>query len=168
MSDFAKLVHYGGSPEKRDKERKRKRDRYAEDEEYRQRKIEAAKRRYHAKKKTKTKTKPSGRGFNKPKPWMLADGTLTTLVSSGEAASICNLSSRTLAIYEKKGIIPINRILDDCGRRWYPKPFVIWLSELLGQQTNKREPHWKLKRRVERAWQDARAQLPVVLEEPQP
>jgi hypothetical protein len=163
--DFAQFIAYGGSVEKRDKERKRKRDRYAEDPAYRMRKIEEAKRRY-AERTAQTPKKRGKRGRNKPRPWVMPDGRIITLISVGAAADLCKLSKRTLINYETGGIIPTNRLIDQRGRRWYPKQFAEWLSELLSSQSEKREPLRTLKRRVERAWQQAQATMPVLKEQP--
>ena len=169
--DLAHLVCYEGSPEKRDKERARKRKKYAADPELRQRKIAAAKARYR-------KQRQHGwagdggpppkthlvRGRNKPRPWVMPDGRIITVVSAGEAADTCGVSKRTFVNYETRGVIPANRLMDERGRRWYPESFVSWLAVLLKNQSERREPLWRLRRRVERAWLDVRAHIPRLQE----
>lgn len=161
--EWANFVTYGGSPERRDKSRKRKKKRYAEDDDYRQRQIDAAKARYQ-----RTKPKPRGRkprGPNKPKPHFLADGRLISLLSAGAAAEAVGISKRTLISYEDKEVIPLNRLMDAQGRRWYPDEFIEFLKPLLAHQSDLREPLWRLKKRVQLAWQ-ATTSIPVLTENP--
>jgi len=177
VTDFTKLQCYGGSPEKRDKERERKRRRYAEDPELRRRKIDSAKSRYQKQKHigwagdAGPPPKKVGRrigGRNKSRPWILPNGRVINLVGVGEAADICCVSKRTLINYETKGVIPCNRLKDERGRRWYPKVFAEWLSSLLKDQSETREPLWRLRRRVETAWREVQQTMPVLEESNDP
>lgn len=164
MGDFAEFIAYGGDPEKRDKERKRKRDRYANDPELRAKKIAAAKARYEKRKK-RIKTLRKARGRNKPRPYMMPDGRMTILLSLGAAADECGVAKKTLISYEEREIIPINRLIDDNHRRWYPREFVAFLKPLLEGQSSRRDPLWKLKSRVEHAWDEAQdGKIPILKE----
>lgn len=161
--EWANFIAYGGSPEERDKARKRKKKRYEENDDYRQRQIDNAKARYQ-----RTKPKPVGRkprGPNKPKPHFLPDGRLISLLSAGAAAKAIGISKRTLISYEEKEVIPTNRLMDDRGRRWYPDEFIEFLKPILEHQSDLREPLWRLKQRVQLAWQDAH-NIPVLTETP--
>lgn len=160
MSEFVSLVSYGGNAELRERILKQKRERYAKDQKHREAKQKAAKGRY------KPVKKPSARkrGRNKDKVHLLPDGRLIVLVGLGSLADLCGVSKQAICRYEKRRTIPINRIVDAAGRRWYPKPFAEWLAPLLQRQSAKREPLWRLKRRVEQAWQEARGQIPLLEE----
>jgi len=148
MSEFAQFISYGGSAAKRERILKQKRARYAADAEHRAAKQEAAKNRYRPVK------EPSGRkrGRNSDRAFALPDGSLIVLVSLGTLADFCGLSKQVISRYEKRGVIPLNRLVDSARRRWYPKLFAEWLAPLLRGQSELREPLWSLKARVEQAW----------------
>ena len=162
MSQFVSLVSYGGDAERRERILKQKRDRYKKDEEHRAAKLAKSNSRY---KKVK---KPSGRkrGRNKPKVHALPNGKLILLLGLGQAADLCGVSKQTFRRYETQSVIPLNRLVDAVGRRWYPKPFVEWLVPLLQRQSAQREPLWCLKRRVEQAWAEDKGPIPILEEQP--
>jgi hypothetical protein len=164
MSEWSQFIAYGGSPEKRDKERKRKRDKYANDPEHREKKKAEARARYAAKRRDRIQKLRRARGRNKPKPYILPNGKTTLLIGLGATADACGISKKTLVAYEERGVIPINRLIDVNSRRWYPKEFVAFLKPLLENQSSQREPLWRLKRRVERAWQEAEGTIPILKE----
>lgn len=158
--DWAQFISYD-SAEERQRALARKRRRYRTDDAYRKAKQAASRARY----KPKGRKKRSGRGRNKPRPYPY-QGRVILLVGLGQFSDETGVSKATLRRYEDKGIIPINRIIDERGRRWYPKEFVNWLAPLLIGQSQKREPHWSLKARVEREWGKALAEgMPVLKEE---
>lgn len=159
MSGIVSLISYGGDAARRERILKQKRDRYKNDAKHRAAKLAAAKRR-------KKSHKPScrRRGRNKPKVYTFPNGQLILLLGLGQAADICGVSKSTLRRYEAEGVIPLNRLVDRRGRRWYPKPFILWLSFLLQDQSRRREPLWCLKRRVEQAWAKAQETIPVLEE----
>lgn len=164
MNEWANFIAYGGSPEKRDKERKRKRDRYANDEDHREKVKAKAKARYGAKRKNQIKRLRKARGRNKPKAWMCPKGKHILLMGLGATADACNLSKKTFLSYEEREVIPINRVIDEQGRRWYPREFVEFLKPLLEKQSIRREPLWKLTRRVEQAWNKEKLSIPLIKE----
>ena len=157
--DWAQFVSYD-SAEARQRALERKRKRYKTDEEYRESKRASARARY----KPKGRKERSGRGRNRPRPYPY-EGRVILLVGLGQLSDATGVSKSTLRRYEEKEIIPINRIIDARGRRWYPKEFVTWLAPLLLGQAQKREPHWRLRTRVEREWKKALAKGMPVLKE---
>ena len=167
MSDWANFIAYGGSPEKRDKERKRKRDRYAADAEFREKKKADAKAQYEKRKKRMKRLRKAvkRRGRNKPRPYALPDGRMTMLLSLGDAADECGVSKKTLITYDTQEIIPTNRLIDTRHRRWYPREFIAFLKPLLEGQSSRRDPLWRLKQRVEQAWDEAQdGEIPILKE----
>ena len=161
MSQFVSLVSYGGDAGRRERILKQKRERYQRDLAHRAAKQAEAKARY------KPVRTPSGRkrGRNKDRVTYV-EGKAIILVGLGSLADLCGVSKTAINRYEKRGVIPLNRLVDSSGRRWYPKPFAEWLAVQLKNQSKKREPLWRLKGRVEQAWQEARATIPVLEETP--
>ena len=157
--DWAQFVSYD-SAEARQRALARKRKRYQTDEKHRKAKQASSRARY----KPKAGKKRSGRGRNKPRPYP-HEGRVILLVGLGHFSDASGISKATLRRYEDKGIIPLNRIIDERGRRWYPKEFVRLVAPLLLGQAQKRAPHWKLKARVEQAWAKALAEGMPVLKE---
>jgi len=92
-----------------------------------------------------------------------------TLIGLGQACEQLGVSKKALRRYENEGIVPVNHHFDDKGRRWYHPHFVDFLAPLLSEQAKKREPLWRLKTRVEQAWQEAQAtgQIPLLCQDPQ-
>jgi len=160
MSEFVSFVSYSGDAERRERVLRQKRLRYRNDLAHRSAKQEAAKARY----KPVQKPVERKRGRNKPRVHALPSGRLVLLLGLGELADLCGLSKQVICRYEKAGVIPLNRIVDGAGRRWYPKPFAEWLASLLQNQSRLREPLWRLKRRVEQAWSKAGENIPVLKE----
>ena len=162
MSEFAQFISYGGSAERREQSLARKNARYHRDQEHREAKKAAARGRYKPVKQPKV----GQRGRNKPRP-LLYEGEVILLVSFGVLSDETGLSKAALRRYEKSGVIPSNHMVDPRGRRWYPKPFVEFLGELLRGQAARREPLRVLKKRVEQAWGIARShpEMPILKKE---
>lgn len=104
------------------------------------------------------------RGPNKPIVRWLS-GEDVTLLGAGMTADEVGISKRALARYHEHGVIPDNFWEDEIGRRWYPKEYVEFLRPLLAEQRIRREPLWRLQARVEREWQRARNNIPLVGQE---
>lgn len=124
---------------------KRRRERYANDPEYAQSIKESVR-------KQREKKGPSDRkrSFNRDKI-IVINGVSVTLFSSGKAAKLIGVSPRTIAVWEKKGYIPVNRAKDRLGRRWYPEEFVAFLVQHASNRPNSRLDQWSI--RVKEAWQ---------------
>lgn len=123
----------------------KRRERYANDPEYREKIKDAVRKRREA-------SKPSGqkRSFNRDKV-VVINGVGVLLMSSGKAADAIGVSPRTLGLWEKKGVIPVNRAKDSLGRKWYPASFVGFLAEHAAHRKEHRCDEWS--RRVKEAWQ---------------
>jgi len=91
------------------------------------------------------------RGRNQPRT-IEVDGSPVLVCGIGHAADAWNLSKKTIRAYEDAEVIPLNRVIDKLGRRWYPVAFVALLKPVLENQRTKRLPRWKLKDWVERVW----------------
>lgn len=79
------------------------------------------------------------------------------MISFGQACESLGLSKKTFRRYEDTSTVPNNRLVDHHGRRWYLPEFVEFLKPLLVDQSDRREPLWSIKARVEQAWQSALA-----------
>jgi hypothetical protein len=115
---------------------KKRRKRYADDPLYADSIKESVKRQREARGPSDRK-----RSFNRDKIIIL-NGVSVTLYSSGKAAHLVGVSPRTLANWEKKGLIPINRAKDSLGRRWYPAGFVVFLAEQAAKRPKGRLDRW--------------------------
>lgn len=124
---------------------KRRRERYANDPEYAESIKESVRRQREIKGPSERK-----RSFNRDKV-IIVNGVSVTLLSSGKAASLIGVSPRTIAHWEKKGYIPVNRAKDRLGRRWYPAEFVVFLVEQASDRPSNRLDGWS--ERVKEAWQ---------------
>jgi len=91
------------------------------------------------------------RGRNKPRVFLVGDDEVT-LVGLGCVCDAVGISKKAFRGYEEVGAVPINRVIDEKGRRWYHPKFVEFLVPLLEGQSERRDPLWKLKARVEQAW----------------
>jgi hypothetical protein len=136
---------------------KARRERYATDEEYAQSIKESVRRRRKEK-------GPSDRrrSFNRDKV-IVVNGVSVTLLSSGKAAELIGVSSRTLVNWEKKGYIPVNRAKDSLGRRWYPAEFVMFLAHQSDLRPSGRLNRWS--ERVKEDWREIQLSdqpLPIV------
>jgi hypothetical protein len=151
MSEFAQFISYGGSPKRREQQLRRKKKRYHEDDEHREKKKAASRARYTP----VAKRVKRRRGRNKPRPWTLPDGRIILLIGLGQAADALSVSKQTLRGYEDREVIPVNRLVDSRGRRWYSQEFIEFLAPLLKDQSKLREPLWCLRSRVEQAWTKA-------------
>lgn len=145
----AQFISYGG-PRRREEILASKRRRYQEDEVYRRAIRDRARANYQAKPGARPR-----RGRNRPKPFMRPDGKLTVLIGLGQLADMCGVTKQAIRRYEQRGVIPINRIVDHRGRRWYLLEFANFLAPLLQQQAKQRSPLRCLAERVEQAWQRA-------------
>lgn len=123
----------------------KRRERYASDPGYRERIKESVRRRRESKEPSDNR-----RSFNRDKI-VIINGLGVQLMSSGKAATLIGVSTRTLDLWEKKGVIPVNRAKDSLGRRWYPVQFVAFLAEHAAQRQDRRCDDWS--RRVKDAWQ---------------
>jgi DNA-binding transcriptional regulator YiaG len=124
----------------------KRRERYANDEDYAESIKEAVRRRRQEKGPSKRK-----RSYNRDKV-IVINGVSVTLLSSGKAAGLIGVSSRTLVNWEKKGYIPLNRAKDTLGRRWYPSEFVMFLAQQSAKRPGGRLNEWS--ERVKEAWQE--------------
>ena len=145
----AQFISYGG-PEKREKILAERQRRYQRDADYREAVKQRAKAGYKPK---KGERRPRGR--NKPKPYLLPDGTLTVLIGLGQLADECGVSKQAIRRYEDRGAIPRNFMRDHRNRRWYLRDFADFLVPLLQGQSRRKEPLRSLAVRVEQAWQTA-------------
>jgi len=108
------------------------------------------------------------RGHNKPRDFVI-DGATVTLVGLGQACDQLGVSKKALRRYETEDVVPTNHLFDEQGRRWYHPKFIEFLAPLLVEQAKKREPLWKLRTRVEQAWQAAvgEGRIPILRPEHQ-
>lgn len=123
----------------------KRRARYANDPEYRESIKESVRKSREAKQPSEQK-----RSYNRDKV-VVIDGVGVRLLSSGKAAAIIGVSARTLDLWEKKAVIPVNRAKDSLSRRWYPVAFVDFLAEHAALRQDHRCDEWS--RRVKDAWQ---------------
>jgi hypothetical protein len=130
--------------------KKRKRKRYRNDQAHREVVKGRARSRYEPKKAPVRKP----RGRNKPRVIPVGDA-FVVFVGLGQLADACGLSKQVIRRYEERGVIPINRLTDERGRRWYPMQFVEFLAPLLQGQTKRKELLRSLRSRVEQAWTEA-------------
>lgn len=125
---------------------RKRQERYASDEKYR----EAVKERARLRRKNTPKSDRK-RSFNKDRV-IYVDGSPVVLWSVGKAAAAIGVSKSTLASWERKSIIPINRMVDDIGRRWYPQEFVMFMAEAVNERENKKGRLDAWSRRVKSKW----------------
>jgi hypothetical protein len=123
-----------------------RRKRYQEDPDFRAAQLERVRAR-----RAEKKSEPKKRSPNLQRVFTV-DGFPVLMVGLGEAALLTGFSKKGFRVLDDTGTIPRNRVVDHLGRRWYPKDFVEWLVPFLADQGRRREPRWKLKERVERAW----------------
>jgi len=123
---------------------KKRSERYAEDPEYAESIKESVRRQREARGRSDRK-----RSFNRDKI-IVMNGISVSLMSSGKAAHLIGVSPRTLANWEKKGLIPRNRAKDRLGRRWYPAPFVAFITEQAVDRPRTGIDEWAI--RVKEAW----------------
>jgi hypothetical protein len=137
----------------------RRRERYASDPDYREKIKDSVRKRREAKQPSDQR-----RSFNQDKI-VIINGIGVRLLSSGKTAAIIGVGARTLDLWEKKGVIPVNRAKDSLGRRWYPTPFVDFLAEHAAHRKSHRCDEWS--RRVKDAWQMSQLSnhpIPIVSE----
>lgn len=139
---------------------RKRQDRYANDPEYRDSiKESVRKRRANEPKSNRT------RSFNRDRIITLGDKHVT-LWSSGKCAYFIGIARRTLTSWENKQVIPVDRLTDSLGRRWYPSAYVLFIAEMFA----KREPKEKLNDwaiRVKEEWDKRQLgvhRIPVVNE----
>jgi len=149
--------------EKAERQRMQKKRRYRDDAEFAERVRGAARSRYVPKESPSERK----RGRNKSRAQPIGD-QLVVCLGLGEAADRLGIHKTTLNRYEDRGVIPLNRLIDSRQRRWYPEAFVEFLAPIFKRQSDLREPLWRLRLEVERAWKEAleAGEIPVV--EPQP
>jgi len=123
---------------------KKRRERYADDPSYAESIKESVRRQRKARGPSDRK-----RSFNRDKI-IVVNGVSVSLLSSGKAANLVGVSPRTLANWEKKGLIPRNRAKDSLGRRWYPVEFVMFLTNQAADRPKGRLDDWA--ERVKEAW----------------
>ena len=135
------------SPAKAEEIKRRRRERYNKDPE----KERERKRLAYAKIKKQSDKK------NLPRPrivWIKDDPI--QVWSVGVTASFLNIHKRTLTSLESKGSIPINRSVDDNGRRWWPELYVKWLQPYFILRQSGRLTAQEFSNRV---WNDWKAEL---------
>ena len=150
---IAKLLRRASSRRRWKEDRKasekiltKRRERYANDSDYAESIKESVRRRRKEKGPSKRK-----RSYNRDKIIIVNDVSVT-LLSSGKAASLIGVSTRTLGNWEKKGYIPLNRAKDALGRRWYPSDFVMFLAHQATIRSSGRLDRWS--ERVKEAWRE--------------
>lgn len=152
MTGDSRFVQYYSDPLVREKIQYQRKCRYHEDPQARAEQLARVK----ARRAKKEPTEPKKRAVNHRRVFEI-DGFSVIMVSLGDAAKQVSLSKKGFRTLDDEGVIPVNRLTDRLGRRWYPSDFVEWLVPLLCDQGKKREPRWLLRERVEQAWKTSTA-----------
>lgn len=101
-----------------------------------------------------------------PKPRLMdINGEMIELWSIGRVADYLGLAKRTLANYEARNMIPVNRRTDSNGRRWWPAPYVKWIKPMVDSRLSGEISAQEFSERVWEGWQTAKFHLPIVSED---
>jgi hypothetical protein len=123
-----------------------RRKRYRDDPAYREAVVARVKARYESK-------GFAPRGCNKPRTITTLDGRLVIVIGLGAVSGLLGVSKKAVRRYMAEGIIePV--VIDDLGRKWFSKADAEVVAALVSGQSKRREPIWRLKRRVEQARQE--------------
>lgn len=149
MSRFVEW--WKNNPEKAEEIRRRRRERYRQ---YRDRELE----------RKRVSRVADRQRLPKPKT-VTVDDLQVELWSVGRTSKFLGIHKRTLAGLEARRAIPINRITDSRGRRWWPADFVKWLKPYFDLKNSKKITAREFRSRVSNDWKLAIVQFPVIGED---
>ncbi|RLC75197.1 MAG: hypothetical protein DRJ03_30625, partial [Chloroflexi bacterium] len=135
------------NPDRAEAIKKKRRDKYNSDEAFRARVLDR-------KRIARAKKKKGQKRFPKPRVFHHKGEDIVTW-SVGRVAAFLGVHKRTISNLEAKGTIPINRVVDNNGRRWWPKGYIEWLSPFFDLKNSGDLTSRMFSRRVWKEWNES-------------